>query len=213
MKKRFVMYHDWRLHRETASSAIIGAGVHFVDLICWLNEGARVKEVYALGSHCRWPEFPSEESVSILMKFDNGVTGKIYIDFASLGPQRHPITIYGSQGMIMNNLHYHSADPDQYPISSPYTIIDESKVQGFQKIWMRTQKLYSLLTGKYSLYNYPFYFYNHVESCIKSLNNFADAVMNDRPPLVGIDQGLRSIKICNSIESSLTRGGVVTVND
>jgi UDP-N-acetyl-2-amino-2-deoxyglucuronate dehydrogenase len=82
-----------------------GGGIHLVDLMRWMI-GREVTEVCAMGTgiltrgtRYRWPD-----TISALLKWDGGATGKCT---TSLGPQRtkfHALNVFGTRATFVNDM-------------------------------------------------------------------------------------------------------------
>jgi len=86
-------------------SVVYGGGVHIVDLLMWLT-GERIVEVSAYanqiaskGSTFRYPDM-----VVSLLKFENGLIGKMAVNFGCVYPHFHPLTLYGTSATFVNRL-------------------------------------------------------------------------------------------------------------
>lgn len=121
-------YQYGRLHKVTEGwrgkidfySVVYGGGVHIIDLFLWLT-GRRVTEVAAFGSNFtgRGTQFKFDDSVTAVMKFDNGMTGKMSVHFGCAKPHYHSLNVFGTKATFENTLDYglfyNSTDPASKP--------------------------------------------------------------------------------------------------
>lgn len=121
-------YNYGRLHKITegwrldipAYSVVHGGGVHLVDLMMWLLD-SRVVEVAAFGNAIAsaGSGFANHDLVSSLLRFDNGVVGRMTANFGCVYPHFHPLAIYGTEGTFVNGRGdaalYRSRDPNAVP--------------------------------------------------------------------------------------------------
>ncbi len=110
---------------EQGISALLVGGCHAIDALRWFAttgevEAAKPVEVYALSGGYRkgstreynplsnsWAEGASPMEYDglevLLVKFDNGVIGKVSVNADCIMPYRFPIRIFGDQGSVMDN--------------------------------------------------------------------------------------------------------------
>lgn len=110
---------------ENGVGAMLVAGCHAVDALRWFAapepfRAARPVEVFALAGGYRkglstaydptcnqWVEgVPPMEYDGLevaLVKFDNGVLGKVSVNFDCIMPYRFPLRIFGDRGTVMDN--------------------------------------------------------------------------------------------------------------
>ena len=88
---------DWRVDPDR--HGIIGGGCHAVDLLRWI--AGDPTEVYALSNHKCLVDWPVNDCTVALMKFPDGVNGKV---FTSIGCKRNYTmrsVFYGTKGTII----------------------------------------------------------------------------------------------------------------
>lgn len=97
-------------------SIVLGGGVHIIDLFLWLT-GSRVKEVTAYGNKIasQGTQFRYPDLVSAIMQFENGMTGKLTVNYGCVQPHFHNLMVYGTGATYVNDLEfgklYTSRDP------------------------------------------------------------------------------------------------------
>lgn len=106
-------YNYGRLHKLlqgwrgeiTNYSVMLGGGIHVVDLLIWLV-GSDVVEATAFGNkECSiGSTFKTPDMIVALLKFRNGVVGKVSANFGCVYPHFHKMSIYGTSGTIENTL-------------------------------------------------------------------------------------------------------------
>lgn len=111
--------------KETGVSASLVAGCHAIDAIRWFAEkeeykGAKPVEVFAYSGGWRkgssveydyttntWredmPPLEYDGLEVILVKFENGVLGKVSVNFDSIMPYVFPIELFGDKGSVKDN--------------------------------------------------------------------------------------------------------------
>ena len=108
-------------------SVILGGGIHIIDLMLWLV-GEDIDEVAAYGNSIASEKtnFRYNDMVVSVLKFNNGMVGKISANFGCIMPHFHSLSIYGTNATFINGLEYgmlfESRDPaDGYKkITTPF---------------------------------------------------------------------------------------------
>lgn len=86
-------------------SVMLGGGIHVVDLISWLVDAA-VVEVTAMGNKfCSIDSgFAGPDMAVALLRFSNGVVGKVCANFGCVYPHFHKLSVYGTEATFENRL-------------------------------------------------------------------------------------------------------------
>ena len=122
-------YNYGRFHKITDGwrgridfySVVYGGAVHMIDLLLWLTEG-RVTEVAAYGNNIasRGTQFRYHDTATSILKFENGMTGKVSVHYGCVRPHFHHVAVYGTKATFVNTerhgLWYKSQDPSVEPI-------------------------------------------------------------------------------------------------
>ncbi|MCX7157468.1 MAG: Gfo/Idh/MocA family oxidoreductase [Rhodocyclales bacterium] len=120
-------------------SVMLGGGVHVVDLMLWLS-GRRVVEVIASGNKIcsAGYGFSTPDMVVAILRFDDGMLGKVTANFGCVYPHFHKVLIYGTEATFENGIEsaslFRSRDRDVPPdrIDTPYPGIDKGDlIPGF----------------------------------------------------------------------------------
>ncbi len=106
-------YNYGRMHKITRGwrgrlgfySVTQGGGVHMADLLMWLV-GSRVTEVQAMGNRLAsaGTDFRFDDCVAALLRFENGVVGKLASNFGCVHPHFHRLMVYGRDASFENRL-------------------------------------------------------------------------------------------------------------
>ena len=121
--------------KERGVSAMLIAGCHAVDALRWFAalgefEAAQPVEVFAIAGGYRkghkreynpltntWiknaPPMEFDGLELALVKFDNGVVGKVSVNFDCIMPYRFPLRIFGDRGSVFDNRIWSHAFPSQ----------------------------------------------------------------------------------------------------
>jgi len=104
-------YNYGRLHKlkegwrgEIADySVMLGGGIHMIDLLLWLS-GRQVVEVSATGNKIcsEGYHFHTPDLVVAILRFDDGMLGKVTANFGCVYPHFHKISIYGTAATFEN---------------------------------------------------------------------------------------------------------------
>lgn len=104
-------YNYGRFHKITNGwrgeidfySVVYGGGVHIIDLLLWLTND-RVLEVAAYGNRIasQGTQFKYNDTVTAILKFESGMTGKVSIHFACVYPHFHNLAVYGTKATFVN---------------------------------------------------------------------------------------------------------------
>lgn len=119
---------------ETAYSAMAVAGCHAIDTLRWFaaegeTEAADPVEVFAYAGGKRkgkrhqynpitnsWQDYAPMEYNGLevaLVRFANGVLGKVSVNFECIHPYTFPVEIFGDRGSVKNNRLWSHTLPDQ----------------------------------------------------------------------------------------------------
>jgi predicted dehydrogenase len=101
-------------------SVMLGGGIHMVDLLLWLS-GRRVVEVVASGNKLcsAGYGFTTPDMVVAILRFDDGMLGKVSANFGCVYPHFHKLVVYGTEATFENGTGaaslYRSRDRDVPP--------------------------------------------------------------------------------------------------
>ncbi len=91
----------WYKSAEHPRSAMLGTGSHAVDLLRWF--AGEVTEVWGVGNHLAYADFPDDDCVVGVFKMSNGAIGRVTQTYASIRGAGEPelrITLHGTKGSI-----------------------------------------------------------------------------------------------------------------
>ncbi len=133
-------YNYGRLHKIMAGwrgeiedySVMLGGGIHLIDLMLWIT-GRKIVEVSAMGNKICSEEakFQTPDMVSALLRFDDGMIGKISANFGCVMPHFHKLCLYGTEATFENDLPnarlFVSREAESKPISvdTPYPAVQK----------------------------------------------------------------------------------------
>jgi len=95
--------HGWR-GQIPFYSVVLGGAIHLIDLIIWLSN-KKVRSVIADGNKIstKNTKFKNYDLVSALLKFEDGMIGKVSSNFASVTPHHHILSFYGTKSTFFYN--------------------------------------------------------------------------------------------------------------
>jgi predicted dehydrogenase len=85
-------------------SVVLGGAIHLIDLIIWLSN-KKVRSVIADGNNIstKNTKFKNYDLVSALLKFEDGMIGKVTSNFASVTSHHHILNVYGTKSTFFYN--------------------------------------------------------------------------------------------------------------
>ncbi len=140
----------WRIDKQNPQNILLGGGCHPLDLILWTVESP-VTEVYAYSNKMSVPMFPDDDCYIVILQFENGAAGKVYVTSGCSGHGMGEgmgggfLAVYGTEGTLWKGKHYRR-DHEPADIEEPVT---DAVVSGHG--WGRSVIDYlDLLDGKIS---------------------------------------------------------------
>ncbi|MBD3184000.1 hypothetical protein GF312_17075 [Candidatus Poribacteria bacterium] len=96
-----LQYHtppEWRAVKDKMGGGVlIDRGIHFINYLRML--GGKVESVSATFNHQTIHSMEGEDTASLLLKFQNGVTGQLTVSWATRTAMNWPwLAVYGSEG-------------------------------------------------------------------------------------------------------------------
>lgn len=110
-KRRQFARAPWYASSEYPRAALLGTGIHAVDMVRWL--GGEVEEAFGYGNHMAYEEFPDDDFTVALYRLSNGAIGRVVVAYGAILPSgagSMKITVYGSKGTVMDGKLYTDAD-------------------------------------------------------------------------------------------------------
>ena len=115
---------DWWPDARNRHFALLGGGVHPVDLLRWIVGDVEV--VHALASHKVMPTFPHDDAVIVNLRFVNGCLGKVAVFLGCKRPYALNLSVYGTKGTVINDRLYLSAMEEMEDfLTLPISILPE----------------------------------------------------------------------------------------
>ncbi|MDO8748063.1 MAG: Gfo/Idh/MocA family oxidoreductase [Candidatus Omnitrophota bacterium] len=110
--------HGWR-GKLDFYSVVYGGGIHIIDLLLWLT-GQKIIEVTAYGNNISSSGFfKYNDMVVSILRFENGIVGKLAVNMGCVSPHFHSLSVYGTKGTFVNGLecglYFESRDADRQP--------------------------------------------------------------------------------------------------
>jgi len=170
-------HHAWNLHgkRETGGSAMLLGGCHAVDALRWLA-GDEVAEVTAVSNNKKG-FFEYDANVVAVIRFRNGVIGKVSTLLDCEMPYQFNIDLAGTEGTIRDNR------------------IWSKRLFPGQTSWAHIP---TILPDSADVYHHPF---------DAEINHFAECILHDRESHCNIADAYRTHELCLAIDRSIADGG------
>lgn len=111
-------------------SVVLGGAIHMIDLILWFVD-SKVTEVVAYGNAIcsHGTNFKYNDCVVALLKFENGVIGKVTANFGCVYPHYHILNVYGTKTTFCNSFDKALFFYDRNPQKKPIEILDEYPIE------------------------------------------------------------------------------------
>lgn len=95
--------NGWR-GKSKNYSVTLGGGIHIIDLIHWYID-SKIDRVIGVGNNLNSKNtvFKRFDTITSLIKFKNGITGKLTSNFPIKAPHNHIMNIYGNKGTILSS--------------------------------------------------------------------------------------------------------------
>ncbi len=110
--------HGWRKGVENYS-AMLGGGVHLIDLLLWLT-GERPSSIFAVGNGLctRNTDFCYDDYVAATLQFPSGLIGRITANFGCVHRHQHVVRVFGTRATFM----YDDAGPRLHVTRDPSVV-------------------------------------------------------------------------------------------
>jgi len=117
----------WRIDGRNPQNILLGGGCHPIDNILSTVDSP-VIEVFAYSSKMSVPEFPADDCYIVMLKFENGVLGKVFVSSGCSGHGMGGgmLAVYGTEGTLWNGKLYRRGEE---PVTLP-NVSDEAAVGG-----------------------------------------------------------------------------------
>lgn len=117
----------WRINGRNPQNILLGGGCHPIDNILSTVDSP-VIEVFAYSSKLSVPQFPSDDCYIVMLKFENGVLGKVFVSSGCSGHGMGGgmLAVYGTEGTLWNGKLYRRGEE---PVTLP-NVSDEAAVGG-----------------------------------------------------------------------------------
>lgn len=221
LTQRASLYHPWRF--EDNATPLVYSGCHFVDLLRWLLND-EVVEVSGMANNIAFPQYPESDTNVILLRFRSGIVGKVITGFGFGRPQDHSVRVYGNEKCIENNLLFSKdgsftvfARP-QWPLPpkgmgprSGYRYWRSAvKTMALSRIFERLIKSKHFL-NEYFAMSYPLRLYEHRLAVRNSIQDFIEAIEQERQPLCTVTEAAKTVATCLAGVEAYRTGQTVNI--
>lgn len=167
---------SWR--SDPVRNGVVGGGCHAVDLLRWI--AGDPEEIMAYGVHKTFADVtPYDDTHVAIMKFPNGVIGKVFVSISCKRDYTMRSVFYGTKGtIIVDNT------------SPTMTVFKQDVFPGMDKHGMPI--------------TVPVNINNH--NVAGEFKEFFDVVVNNKPLEVTVHEGCNTIAACMAIMDSVESG-------
>lgn len=171
----------WRKDARRPRNAFLGGGCHAVDLLRWVS--GEMVEVSAYSNHLALPDWPVDDCVVAIFKFENGAVGKVFCSIGCVRPYTMRSVFYGTDGTVICD---NTSDSIQ--------LCSRHRSQG------RAVSFEPLVVPLAS---------HNIDSEVAL---FVDCVLNDRPVPTDALEGARTVAACLAATKSAETGQPVVLS-
>lgn len=166
-------------------SAVLGGGIHMVDLLQWLT-GDRIETVQAFANRIttRSTGLQFNDFVAALCRFQQGAVGKVAANFGCVYPHFHKVSLYGSEATFETSLE------GGLIFTKRDAAIRQSGDMGLERVVEADSE----------------------DDQGSVLRTFVDAILGNSPPAVTVENIFQSMSVCLAIEQSVSEGRAVSVD-
>lgn len=98
----------WRIDSDNPQNILLGGGCHALDTMLWAINSP-VEEVYGYSNKMSAPDFPADDCYILVLRFTNGVLGKIFVASGCSGDDWEKggcghIALYGTEGTLYQGM-------------------------------------------------------------------------------------------------------------
>ena len=181
------MKPHWRMDPVKLRHPVTGGGCHAVDLVRWLT-GKDPTEVYGYAMHKCLTNWPCPDSAISIMKFEEGLAGKVYVSTGCKRDYTMRTVIYGTKGtIIVDN-------------TSTHLSLYLNEYDGKEKFVGRTMRNV--------IHQIPVKVNNHNFGA--EIREFCDCIENGRAPSIPAIEGLKTVAVCEAIVRATETGAIQT---
>ena len=177
----------WRNSYEIPRHPFTGGACHSVDLLRWF--AGNPTEVFAYGNHKLLPaEYgPCDDTMCSLMKFPNGVVGRVFVSIGCQSPGTGIRTLlYGTKGTIIMS----AGDRHITLYLADFGFEKSDKILGTSQLYKNGIQI-------------PVAIGSH--NTAAELAEFVDIIKNDKEVAVSAREGADTVAVCvAAVESSMT---------
>ena len=172
---------DWRVDPDR--HAVIGGGCHAIDLLRWI--AGDPTDVFALSNRKCLTDWPVDDCCIAVMKFPNGVNGKVLTSIGCKRDYTMRTVLYGTKGTIIcdntSNFLTYFAGEENHPAFLPIE----------KKSFTVPQKL-SVSIAHHNM--------------VGELKMFLDSLMSGEPFPISPMEGASTVAVCRAVVKSCATG-------
>ena len=173
----------WRKDPALMRHPVTGGGCHPVDLLRWLT-GSDPQEVFSYSTHRALPDWPCDDSTIAVLKFREGLMGKILVSTGCKRAYTMRTVIYGTQGTLITD----NTSPQISLYTSTFGELDSFMGKRMEEIEHRI----------------PVRVDNH--NFGDEIAEFCRCIETGTQPKISAEEGARAVAVCEAIIRSSATG-------
>jgi len=182
--------HFWDVERS-GGGVTMDMGCHAIQFFRWLNKNNPVKSVYAhMQTSVHTDKTIGDDNATIIIEFENGVTGIAEESWTKLGGMDDRAEIHGSEGVAYADVLQGISIPTYSSKGVGYAVEKAGNTIGWS------------FTMYEEIWNYGF---------PQEFDHFVDCVLNDKQPLITGEDGRAVLEIIYAAYASAGSGKKITL--
>ena len=173
----------WRKDPALMRHPVTGGGCHPVDLIRWLT-GCDPKEVFSYSTHRALPDWPCDDSTIAVLKFHEGLMGKILVSAGCKRAYTMRTVIYGTKGTLITD----NTSPQMSLFTETFGELDSF-------LGSRMKEIEHRIPVRVDNHNFG-----------DEIAEFCRCMENGTQPKIGAREGVKAVAICEAIIRSSATG-------
>lgn len=173
----------WRKDPALMRHPVTGGGCHPVDLLRWLT-GSDPQEVFSYSTHRALPDWPCDDSTIAVLKFSEGLMGKILVSTGCKRAYTMRTVIYGTKGTLITD----NTSPQISLYTSTFGELDSFMGKRMEEIEHRI----------------PVRVDNH--NFGDEIAEFCRCIETGSQPKISAEEGARAVAVCEAIIRSSATG-------
>lgn len=179
----YIDIRGWRMDPVLKRHPVTGGGCHAVDLVRFLTDKDPL-EAFSYSNHKNLLDWPCDDTTISVLKFEDGIIGKIFVSTGCKRNYTMRTVIYGTKGTII-------ADN-----TTPHISLFVEEFEGQSRfLGKKMENIEHQIPVSLSSHN--------IEA---EVAEFCDCIIRDVEPSIGAEEGAYAVAICEAIIRSSETG-------